>query len=141
MQGIRNIMKAFSKKEKIELFSDAPVWTAIIKLAVPTIISQLIIMIYNMADTFFVGRIGDPYQTAALSLAFPLSMILVLLSNLFGIGGNVVIARALGKNEFEKVKTVSSFSFYMSIICNLFVTILFALFLDDILPQSFTINL
>ena len=126
-------MAALSKEEKIYLFSEAPVGTAIIKLAIPTIISQLIIMLYNMADAFFVGRIGDPYQTAALSLAFPLSMLLVLLGNLYGIGGNVVIARALGEKKYDKVRSVSSFSFFMTLVSDLLVSILFVLFLDDVL--------
>ena len=47
---------------------------AILTLAVPTVVSQIITIIYNMADTFFIGQLGDPKQVAAATLAMPLFM-------------------------------------------------------------------
>lgn len=54
--------KEISEKE---LFETVPVPRAVAILAIPTIISQVVTMIYNLADTFFVGQIGDPYMVAA----------------------------------------------------------------------------
>lgn len=62
--------------ENRELFESMPVPKALASLAIPTIISQLITMIYNLADTFFIGRTNDPYKVAAAPLAFVLFNIL-----------------------------------------------------------------
>ena len=58
--------------KKREVFEKMPVPKALATLAIPTIISQLITMIYNLADTFFIGLADDPSQTAASSLAVTL---------------------------------------------------------------------
>ena len=73
-------------KEEV-LFEDAPVFRAVLSLVVPTAVSQLITVVYNMADTFFIGQIGDPNQVAAVSLCMPMFVFLTGLANLFGIGG------------------------------------------------------
>lgn len=74
-------------KNNEELFRSMPVTQAILTLAVPTVVSQIITIIYNMADTFFIGQLGDPKQVAAATLAMPLFMFMTALSNLFGVGG------------------------------------------------------
>ncbi len=79
-------MEDAKRKEK-ELFEDMPVRKAVLTLAVPTVISQLIVLIYNLADTWFIGQTGDPLQVAAVTVSYPLFMLLGGLGNLFGIGG------------------------------------------------------
>ena len=74
-------------KDNRELFENAPVSKAVAVMAVPTMISMLVVVIYNMADTFFIGQTGDPMQVAAVSLATPVFMVFMALGNLFGIGG------------------------------------------------------
>ncbi len=101
--------------QKKELFETMPVPKALAKLAIPTIISQLISMIYNLADTFFIGLTNDPYKVAASTLAFVLFFVLCALANLFGVGGGTLISRLLGQGKVEEVKSVSSFSFYGTI--------------------------
>jgi Na+-driven multidrug efflux pump len=83
-------------KNNNELFTTMPVGKAIAKLAVPTVISQIIVILYSMADTFFIGQTGDPNQLAALSIAFPIFTLLTAVANLFGIGANSLIARSMG---------------------------------------------
>ncbi len=100
--------------ENQELFEKMPVPKAVISLVVPTVISQLITVIYNMADTFFIGQIGDPNQVAAVSLCMPLFLLLTGMANLFGIGGSSLISRSLGKGNLEKAKRVSVFSIWTS---------------------------
>lgn len=92
-----------------ELFKSAPVGKAVISLAVPTVIAQLITVVYNMADTFFIGQLGDSNQVAAATLAMPLFMFLTAFANLFGIGGASMISRCLGAGEREKAKKTASF--------------------------------
>ena len=103
-------------EEKKELFETMPVPKALFTLAVPTIISQLITMIYNLADTFFIGQTQDPYKVAAASVAYTLFFVLTALSNLFGVGGGSLISRLLGRGQHEEAKRVSSFSFYGAVV-------------------------
>ena len=98
-----------------ELFEEAPVSRAVATMAVPTMISMLVVVIYNMADTFFIGQTGDPLQVAAVSLATPVFMMLMALGNLFGIGGSSAISRALGEKHMERAKNFSSFCCYASL--------------------------
>lgn len=105
--------------ENKELFEEIPVHKAVISLVVPTVISQLITVIYNMADTFFIGQIGDPDQVAAVSLCMPLFVLLTGMANLFGIGGSSLISRSLGEGNTEKAKKVSAFSIWTAVTVSL----------------------
>ena len=98
-----------SSISKEELFRSAPVGQAIAALAVPTIISQLITVIYNMADTFFIGQMGDPNQVAAATVMMPLFMLMTAISNLFGIGGASLFSRLLGEGNREKARRCAAF--------------------------------
>ena len=105
-------------KEEI-LFEEAPVGRAVLSLVIPTVISQLITVIYNMADTFFIGQIGDPNQVAAVSLCMPMFVFLTGLANLFGIGGSSLMSRSLGTNDHQKAKRTAAFSIWTAIVVSL----------------------
>lgn len=98
-----------NQTDREALFTTAPVGRAVLSLAVPTVIAQLITVVYNMADTFFIGQLGDPNQVAAATLAMPMFVLLTGFANLFGIGGASLIARCLGKGQQEKAKKTASF--------------------------------
>ena len=98
------------------LFSQAPVSKAVLTLAVPTVISQLITVVYNMADTFFVGRLNDPLQVAAATVAMPAFMFLTAIANLFGLGGSSLISRCLGAGNQEKAKHCAAFCIWSGIV-------------------------
>ncbi|MDE7245840.1 MAG: MATE family efflux transporter [Oscillospiraceae bacterium] len=102
--------------EKTDLFEKAPVSKAILSLVIPTIISQIIFVIYNMADTFFIGQLGDPNQVAAATLAMPPFVLLTGIANIFGIGGASLISRSLGNGDKEKAKNCSAFSVWTAAI-------------------------
>jgi len=97
------------------LFREMPVRRAVLSLAAPTVISQIITVIYNMADTFFIGQLNDPEQVAAATVAMPAFAALTALSNLFGIGGAGKIARCLGKKDDETAKMTASFSIWTAL--------------------------
>ena len=119
--------------DKRELFERMPVRKALATLAFPTIISQLITMIYNLADTFFIGMADNPSMTAASSVAFTLVFMMNALPNLFGVGGGSLISRLLGEKKDEKAGGVASFSFYMTLICAGVYSILVLAFMDPLL--------
>ena len=103
------------KSDKRELFETMPVGKALLTMAVPTIASQLITMIYNLADTFFIGMSNDPYKVAAASVVGVLFFMLNALANLFGVGGGSLLSRLLGEKRDEEAKRVGVFSFYGSL--------------------------
>ena len=97
------------------LFSDAPVSKAVLTLAVPTVISQLITVVYNMADTFFIGQLGDPLHVAAATLAMPIFMFLTAFANLFGLGGSSLISRCFGSGDRAKAAHTAAFCIWTGI--------------------------
>jgi putative MATE family efflux protein len=96
--------------DKKELFERVPAGKAVFTMAVPTIISQLINLLYNMVDTFFIGRTGNSYMMAAVTVSFPLYMLTIAFSNLFGIGGGSEMARLIGKNRDDRAKKVCAYA-------------------------------
>ena len=81
---------------KKAIFETMPVPRALASLAIPTIISQLITLIYNLADAYFVGLTGNAYMIGAVSLVYPVFSMTIALANLFGVGGGNLISRLLG---------------------------------------------
>lgn len=118
---------------KREMFETMPVPKAIAAMAVPTVISQLVNLIYNMVDTFYIGMTGDAYKTAAVTLAFTIFMMTISFANLFGIGGGSLMARLTGVGETDAAKRVSAFSFYGSIGIALAYSLLIGLLMNPIL--------
>lgn len=97
-----------------ELFEHTPVARAVSKMAIPAIIGQLIILIYNMADTFFIGRTNNPFMVASASLILPVFNITLSIASLTGVGGGALISRLFGEHEDEEAKRVCSFSIYFA---------------------------
>lgn len=93
------------------LFEDMPVPKAVLQLALPSVVGQIILVIYNMADTFFVGLTGSDAMISAVTVCMPAFMFLSAIANLFGVGGASVISRALGKNAPQCAKHTAAFSF------------------------------
>lgn len=79
------------------LFEETPVPKAVMTLAVPTVLSSLVMVLYNLADTYFVGMLGDPVQNAAVTLAAPVLLAFNAVNNLFGVGASSMMSRALGR--------------------------------------------
>lgn len=109
---------------KNKVFEQASIPKAVFFNTVPAICSMIMVMIYNLADTFFVGRTGDPYMVAAVSYALPIFMIPSAIGNLFGIGGTSVISRAMGRGDTEYAKKVSSFCFWSGTAVGILCTVL-----------------
>lgn len=98
-----------------DIFENYGVPKAVMTMAVPTVISQLVTLVYNMADTWFIGLTNDPYMVAGCSIVLPLFMMSIIISNLFGTGGGTLISRLLGLHENEEAKRVSALSLWMSL--------------------------
>ena len=111
-------------QKKEYLFEEAPISKAVVSMAVPTIISSLVMVIYNLADTYFVGMLGDPIQNAAVTLAAPVLLAFNAVNNLFGVGSSSMMSRALGRRDYDTVRRSSAFGFYGAVCGGLVFTLL-----------------
>lgn len=126
-------MRARISKEQEDVFKNLPVSKALIKMILPAVASQLIVLIYNMADTFFVGQTNNPYMVAGTSLILPVFNISLCLAGLAGIGGGSMISRLLGQEREEEARKVSVFSLYLAIFIAALFSLGMGLFMEPIL--------
>lgn len=115
------------------LMSSMKVSKAVAKMAIPSVISSLVTVVYNMADTFFVGQTGDPLQVAAVSLTNPIFILLMAFANMFGMGGSAVASMALGEHNEERVKNASAFMTYASLVVGIIVMAVLLIFMKPVL--------
>jgi len=118
---------------RTEIFEHLPVKTAVWKQILPAIASQMIALIYNLADTYFVGKLNDPSQTAAVTIVSASFVMLTAISNLFGIGGASLLAGYLGKKSPEEAGQVSTISFWGGFVCACLFSLSFALLAKPVL--------
>lgn len=114
------------------VFRDAPVRKAVVQMAVPTVISSLVLVVYNMADTFFVGQTHDAYQVAAVSLTNPVFVMYMAIANMLGIGGSALISILLGQDRKEEAKSASSFCCWVSLLFGVLAAVLILVFMDPL---------
>ena len=119
--------------DKTELFEKMPVRIAVRKQIVPAIISQMVTLIYNLADTYFVGLLNDPAQTAAVAVAAPIFLMLTAISNLFGVGGASTFAQALGRKENRTASQISSIAFWFGLLASVMFAFFVLIFMRPIL--------
>ncbi len=119
--------------QKAVLFEQTPIPRAVAQLAVPTVLSSLVMVIYNMADTYFVGMINNPVQNAAVALAAPVLLAFNAVNNLFGVGSSSMMSRALGSRDYELVRRSSAFGFYCAIFCGAVFSLLCTIFSGSLL--------
>ena len=103
-------------EERIRLFENIPVTEAVRRQVVPAVISQMIALIYNLADTYFVGLLNAPAETAAVTVAYAPFLMLTAIANLFGVGGAGALSRALGKHDDYAAGKISSLSFWLGLV-------------------------
>lgn len=99
-----------SKEKREEIFASYSIPKAVTALALPSVLSSLVNVIYNMADTYFVSLMKDTNATAAVSITMPVFLVFVAIANVFGVGGSSFISRSMGEGKHYKVKKISSFS-------------------------------
>ncbi len=122
-----------SKEKREEIFSSYPIPKAVAALAVPSVLSSIVNVIYNMADTYFVSLMKETDATAAVSLTMPVFLFFVAFGNIFGVGGSAYISRSMGEGRSDRVKKISSFSIFMSIISGALLLALILLFIKPLI--------
>ena len=122
-----------SKLSKTELFERVSIPRALAAMGIPTIISQLINLIYNMVDAFFIGRTGNSYMMAATTVTLTLTMLNVAFANLYGVGGGSLIARLMGQRREAEGRQVSAYALRGALLLGLGYALATALLRDPIL--------
>lgn len=121
------------EQKSLEVFESMPVSKAVFKNALPAMAAMLMVLIYNLADTFFIGQTHDALQVAAVSLATPVFLMFMAVGTVFGMGGTSVISRALGEGRKDYAKKVCSFCMWGCVIVGVVMAALFLIFMEPIL--------
>ena len=120
-------------QQKLVLFEQTPIPRAVMQLAVPTILSSLVMVLYNLADTYFVGMLNDPIEDAAVTLAAPVLLAFNAVNNLFGVGSSSMMSRALGRRDYDTVYRSSAFGFYCAVFFGILFSVGFTVFKEQFL--------
>ena len=121
------------RQSNTNLMADGPIKKTLLTLAIPTIIATIINAIYNFVDTLFVGMLNDTAAMGAVSVAFPLFMIITAMGQMVGVGSASYISRSLGAGEKEKADKTGSTALFLAVIIAIIVTVFVLLFLGPIL--------
>ena len=129
---VQNMQEGVRSSQE-DVFEHLPIPIALRKMIVPAVTSQLIVLIYNMADTFFVGQTNNPYMVAGASLILPVFNITLCLAGLAGIGGGSLISRLLGQNQAGEARRVSAFSLYLGLLISALFAVGIGVFMEPVL--------
>ncbi len=127
--------KDIKKEERIKVLDSMPIKKAIWILAIPTMTANLIQTIYNMTDTFFIGRLNDPNMVSAITICMPIVMFIQTFGSVFGIGGASLISRLLGQKELKKANHATSISFWSAMVVSIIATGFALLLMEPILKM------
>lgn len=121
------------KPSREDVFRTLPVPSALRMMILPSIVSQIIVLIYNMADTFYVGQTHNPYMVAATSLILPVFNISICIAGLAGVGGGSLVSRLLGQGREDEARRVGTFSLYLGLSISALFALVMGLFMRPIL--------
>lgn len=121
------------QKDSLEIFARAPIWQAVLKNTVPAMAAMLMVLIYNLADTFFIGQTDNAFMIAAVSLVTPVFLLFMALGTVFGIGGTSVISRAMGEGRREYAKKVCAFCMWGCVAVGIVMVLLIFALMNPIL--------
>lgn len=121
------------KNNALESFGNGKISTSVFRNTLPAMAAMIMVLIYNLADTLFIGQTHDAIQVAAVSLATPVFLIFMAVGTVFGMGGTSVISRALGEEKKEYAKKVCAFCMWGCVIVGIVMSVIFWVFMDSIL--------
>lgn len=112
---MEEIEMSVKQDRTVEIFEHAPVYKAVFINIIPSVVSMIMVLVYNLADTFFIGQTKDPLMMAAVSLATPAFLFFMAVGMLFGIGGTSLISRMLGQGRDHDARHACSFCFWTGV--------------------------
>lgn len=123
------------RNTRTSLMAEGPIRKTLLTLAIPTIIATIINAIYNFVDTLFVGMLNDTSAMGAVSVAFPLFMIISAIGQMIGVGSASFVSRSLGAGEKEKADKTASTALFLAVLIAVIVTVVVIIFLGPILKM------
>ena len=121
------------QSKSLQNFTEGSVAKTVLRNALPAMAAQLILLVYNLADIFFVAQTHNDLMVAAVSMSMPIFLIFMSLGSLFGIGGTSVISRALGAGKREYARRVSAFCMWGCVLVGGVLMALFWIFMGPLL--------
>ncbi|RCX17616.1 putative MATE family efflux protein [Anaerobacterium chartisolvens] len=118
--------------KRIQILENESVYKAMLKLSLPMVLGMLVQILYNLTDTFFVGKLNDHNQIAAVSLTMPLFMLLMALGSILGTGGASYLSRTIGEKDYKSAGKAVAIAFYSCIFLGIAITIPSLIFLKPI---------
>lgn len=118
------------------VFEEKNISKAVLRMGLPAMLGQLTTLIYNMADTFFVSLTKEPAMIAAVTLCTPILLMIMSVASVFGMGGNSVIARLLGENKNNEVRSTLNFCLYAMVLSGMMILIVGIVFMEPIAALS-----
>ncbi|HOZ00227.1 MAG TPA: MATE family efflux transporter [Candidatus Syntrophosphaera sp.] len=109
--------------KNIHVLEEMPVFRAILNLALPSILSMLVNILYNLTDTFFIGKLNDPVMVAAVSISLPLFTIQMAIAGIFGVGGGSYLSRLLGKKDYQRARETTTTAIFSAIAVSIILTV------------------
>lgn len=116
-----------------EIFDTNHLTKTYFKMAVPVVMGLVVTLLYNLADTFFIGRTGNTSLVAGVSLCSPVFTTIMAFGNIYGQGGSSLISRVLGKHDKEHSQCISSFCFYIALFTGIILGVLMLLLQEPLL--------
>ncbi|HKM07976.1 MAG TPA: MATE family efflux transporter, partial [Sphaerochaeta sp.] len=101
--------------DRIELLANAPVTKAIMVMSLPVVLGMMVQVLYNLVDTFFIGKLGDPNQLAAANLAMPVFILMMALGGMIGTGASSYISRSLGEKKQDQADKTLTIGFVLCV--------------------------
>ncbi|MGN0919776.1 MAG: MATE family efflux transporter [Alphaproteobacteria bacterium] len=112
-------------KKNLEILEKTPVFQAIFRLAIPSVLAMLVQVIYGLTDTFFIGQTGDANLVASISLIHPFAMVLQAIGNIFAFGGGAYVSQKLGAKKYDDARQICASSFYLSALTGMMIALIF----------------
>ena len=124
-----------NNNNSMETFSNQSVPSAVLQNVVPAIAAMMLVLIYNLADTFFIGKTDNALMVAAVSLCTPVFLIFTAVGTIFGVGGTSTISRAFGSGDTDKARQASACCLWGSLFSGAALAVLLFLFMDPLLMK------
>lgn len=127
--------KESEQTDKEQIFQSESVWKSIIMMSLPAMVSVIVMLLYNIADMYFVGLTKDLSMVASVSLSMPVFTILMGISTMLGNGGCAIIARAMGEGEKRKMSLCFSLCVWAAILIGIAAAVLTVFFLKPLITM------
>lgn len=121
------------EQKKTDLFENYPIPKAVAYLSLPAIMGTLVMVLYNMADTYFVGMLQDSVESSAVTVAAPMLLAFNAVTNLFGVGGSSMMSRCLGKKDYDTAKKTVATSVYLSLVCAILLSLSYSVLKNPVI--------